>query len=90
MLQSRLAVLIEDGGPRRAWRGLQYDAICALVHAQVRLVELHSWQLAMLRADRELYEQQRLESLELSLCCDALRELIRKIEHGITGATAAN
>lgn len=65
-------------------RRLQYDAVASLVDAQRKLVALHGELLALLRADREQYRQQRVESIELALACDALRELIREIERALS------
>ena len=68
-------------------RRLQFDAVAAFVEAQRKVVALHNELIAMLRADRALYQQQRVESLELSLACDALHELVRDIER-VMNATA--
>jgi hypothetical protein len=84
-LGSRLAELIRRGGTMLEWRRLQYDAVCAFVDAQRKLVALHGELISMIRNDRELYEQHRLESRELSVGCDSLRELIREIERADAG-----
>lgn len=90
VLEKRLADLQHGGGSTREWRRLQFDAYCALVHAQVRLVTMHGQLIALLRDDRELYERHRVESLELSLCCDSLRTLIRNVTDGVTVSLNAN
>jgi hypothetical protein len=90
VLEKRLSDLEHSGGSTRAWRRLQYDAYCAMVHAQVWLVTLHGQMIALLRDDRELYERHRVESLELSLCVDSLRELIRSVSSGLRISVDAN
>ena len=89
LLKARFTTL-QRGASIREWRRLQYDAYCALVHAQVRLVELHSELVTVLRADRTLYEAHRNESLELSLACASMRELTAELLEAIARAEAGN
>lgn len=89
-LQSRFNLLSRHGGTVFAWRELQHDAVSVFVEAQRKLVALHGELIAILRTDRELYQQHRIESLELSVCCDSIRELIREIERGLTSAEPGN
>ncbi len=69
------------------WRRLQYDAVAAFVNAQRKLIAMHGELLGLLRSDRDLYHRQRVESLELGIACDELRELIREIERGTHSAS---
>jgi hypothetical protein len=85
-LRARLAL----AGERSAeLRRLQYDAVTALIAAQRRFVALHGEIVAVLRSNRELYRRLRLESLELTLQCDALRELVRMIERSIANVESS-
>lgn len=64
------------------WRRLQYDAVATFVATQRRLISMHGEMIGLLRSDRDLYHRQRVESLELGIVCDELRDLIREIERG--------
>jgi hypothetical protein len=89
-LRSRFKLLAAGGGYTSEWRRLQFDAVQAVVESQRELVALHGEILAILRADRSLYQQLRLESIELGFACDSIRELIREIETAMHGLEKLN
>ncbi len=82
-LRGRRDALGRAAGPPSEWRRLQYDAVHTLVEAQRSSVALHG---EITRSDKDQYRRLRLESLELAMATDHLRELIGEIERCITAA----
>lgn len=81
LLADRLAELHRAEATPKAWRSLQYDARCALVHSQVRLAY-------ECRGDTVVDEQARRHALALSICVLSLHGLLLEITEALTAASA--
>lgn len=83
LLARRLHELHASNASPTAWRLLQYDARCALVHSQVRLEKT--------RRGPEIVEDQdaaRRESIALSICIQSLQGLLYEVTEALAVANA--
>jgi hypothetical protein len=82
-LRERYDALVLTSAHLSSWRGLQFEAVRSLVDAQGWFVTLHGEIIRVIRSDKPLYTKLRIESLELMMVMDALRELIHDVERAL-------